>query len=60
MIHYVKPTDTVGGQFACGKWSLEHWRQRVTIFKRGVTCAQCRKLLGLPKKKRTPPQGERQ
>jgi hypothetical protein len=52
MIHYVKPHDTVGSQFACGLWPFEHGRQRVTIFKRQVTCAKCRKLLGLKPKPR--------
>ena len=52
MIHYVKPTDTVLSQFACGEWPMERMKQRITIHKRSVTCAKCRKLLGLPKKKR--------
>lgn len=53
MIHYVREHDPVGTQFACGLWPYEHDRERVTIFKRSVTCAKCRKVLGLKPRKPT-------
>jgi hypothetical protein len=55
MIHYVRPEQPVGGQFACGLYAFEHLYQRVTIFKRSVTCSKCRKFLGLKPKKRSKP-----
>lgn len=51
MIHYVKPTDTVGSVSACGLLTMFRPNMRVTIFKRGVTCANCRRLLGLKRRK---------
>lgn len=50
MIHYVTKHQPVGGQAACGIWVMEHRFQRVSFLKREITCARCRKLLGLKPK----------
>lgn len=50
-IHLVHRWQQVGGQFACGDWPFENMFDRVTLFKRSVTCRRCRKILGLTAKK---------